>query len=299
MQARRLIVNADDLGYCAERDAGIMRCWRDCGVVAQVSVMPNAPHAAEAARAAAAAGVPLGLHLNLTEGAPVCAAAAVPTLCTPGGQLRGKLGFARAAQRGELAASDLARECIAQIGWFARTLGKSPQHVDAHQHAHVMPGVAQALAPVLNRAGVRSVRMPRDFFFCLRAAACAPPVVREVRTPDDFYALVVAQACGEAAEVFAAAGLATTTHFAGITLMGAKCGGPRGMVAALAELAAAMPPGATAELMVHPGDPQTDGLGDDFSRSADRALERDVWLSADVKAAIAALGLQTCSWDAL
>ena len=66
--SRRLIVNADDLGYDPAINRGIVEAMRQ-GVVTSATLMVNLPHSAEGA--AQAHGLAVGLHLNLARGAPV------------------------------------------------------------------------------------------------------------------------------------------------------------------------------------------------------------------------------------
>ena len=65
---RRLIVNADDLGYDPAINRGIVEAMRR-GVVTSATLMVNLPDSAEGA--AQAHGLAVGLHLNLARGAPV------------------------------------------------------------------------------------------------------------------------------------------------------------------------------------------------------------------------------------
>ena len=65
---RRLIVNADDLGYDPAVNEGIVRAMRS-GVVTSSTLMVNLPHSAHGATLAR--GLPVGLHLNLSRGAPL------------------------------------------------------------------------------------------------------------------------------------------------------------------------------------------------------------------------------------
>ena len=78
----------------------------------------------------------LGLHFNLSEGAPLSAAlrALWPTL--PG--LARLLALAH-LRRLPLAA--IGAEFRAQVDAFAEALGRKPAFVDGHQHVHALPGV--------------------------------------------------------------------------------------------------------------------------------------------------------------
>src|SRR6059058_816174 len=65
---RKLILNADDLGYDPAVTRGILESMRG-GVVTSATLMVNLPYSEEAA--AAAKGLAIGLHLNLARGEPV------------------------------------------------------------------------------------------------------------------------------------------------------------------------------------------------------------------------------------
>ena len=171
-RSRTLCVTADDLGYSSARDAGILACAaRRGGLVTRASVLVTGASAAAACAAARAAGLPLGLHLNLTEGAPAASPlAAVASLLDSGGgggggaggggggaRMRGKLGLREACAAGAVVAAHVEAEVAAQLDLFARLCGgDAPAHVDGHQHVHVIPLVRDALLRVL---GARSLRL--------------------------------------------------------------------------------------------------------------------------------------------
>ena len=77
-----LVVTADDLGYSGRRDEGILKAFSE-GIVTTASLMVNGKTAASAAKAAKACGLPIGLHLNITEGTPILSASLVPSLVVP------------------------------------------------------------------------------------------------------------------------------------------------------------------------------------------------------------------------
>lgn len=66
----RLIVNADDLGYCVVRDRGIAECFLH-GIVTSTSLLVNGHSAVHAIEIGRMYGMPLGIHINLTEGRPI------------------------------------------------------------------------------------------------------------------------------------------------------------------------------------------------------------------------------------
>lgn len=78
----------------------------------------------------------LGLHFNLTEGAPRSPelAAVWPTLPGLGALIVG-------AHLGTLPMAAIAVEWQAQLDAFADVVGRLPAHVDGHQHVHHLPGI--------------------------------------------------------------------------------------------------------------------------------------------------------------
>jgi chitin disaccharide deacetylase len=110
---RRLIVNADDLGYDPAIDRGILEA-HVAGLVRSTTAMVETPFAA-AALAAAPRTLGIGLHAVLAPGLD---------------------------ERAALAA--LRR----QLDLFEALRGAPPTHLDSHKHAHAQPAVLAAFIPV-------------------------------------------------------------------------------------------------------------------------------------------------------
>jgi len=133
---RRLIVNADDLGYDPAVSEGIVLAMRS-GVVTSSTLMVNLPHSEHGA--ALARGLPVGLHLNLSRGAPVSAG-------FPEALLRDG-GFDETLV-GSLPAEVVADEVAAQLARAEELLGAPPTHVDVHRHLHLVAAVLEGLCGV-------------------------------------------------------------------------------------------------------------------------------------------------------
>lgn len=105
-----LIVNADDFGYGAAVNRGIVDA-HDRGVVTSAGLMVNAPGAEEAARLAAQRPrLSLGLHVNFTN---------------------------EAERLVEFDDSEVCRvELRRQFDRFVELTGVLPSHLDSHQHVH-------------------------------------------------------------------------------------------------------------------------------------------------------------------
>jgi len=117
--ARRLVVNADDLGYDPEIDRGILLAHQR-GLVTSATAMVLTPFA-PAALAAAPRALGLGLHLVVDP------------------------GLAAPAARDEL---------LRQLERFEVLRGAPPTHLDSHKHAHAAPGVLAAVAGVAAERGL-------------------------------------------------------------------------------------------------------------------------------------------------
>ncbi len=239
-----LHVVADDLGYSSERDAGILLCAA-AGAITRASLLVNGATAASALAQAVAQGLPVGLHLNLTEGRPVHPD--VPSLLAPGSAgMRSKHQFRAALAAGEVSLADVAKEALAQWAQFAalHPARQPPVAFDGHQHVHVLPGVAEALAGAL--AGLATAtRIPAW------AGKAVEPLLHLDPERAAFYAAVSQQAQA-ARSVYAAAGIAPLgAVFVGFGLCGRDCTLERVQAAVAAAMAAAA--GGAVEVMCHPG----------------------------------------------
>ncbi|HSN90512.1 MAG TPA: ChbG/HpnK family deacetylase [Anaeromyxobacteraceae bacterium] len=110
---RRLVVNADDLGYDPEIDRGILEAHAR-GIVTSATAMVDTPFAAEALRRAPAS-LGLGLHLVVD-----------PASSSSGAEA----------------------EIRRQLRRFEELRGAPPTHLDGHKHAHRAPGVLEAVLRV-------------------------------------------------------------------------------------------------------------------------------------------------------
>lgn len=153
---RRLIVNADDLGSGPATDRAIFHCFTR-GIVTSASLLANGPSWREALREARDLGLPLGIHLNLSEGQSL--SGPIPGLTDAAGEFPGKAATRRALLRGEVATRDLERELAAQ---FARLCdaGLVPDHADSHQHVCLFGQAGPAMIGVVQRFGLHHVRLP-------------------------------------------------------------------------------------------------------------------------------------------
>ena len=126
-------------------------------------------HLFVAAKYAKKIGLPLGLHLNLTEGAILTvekdlvstSETSINTLlCSDEKKvMRGRYGFREAWENGEIDPFHIIAEVKAQMMEFKRIMGDFPIHFDSHQHVHMIPSIAKLISPVLSSMGVRYTRL--------------------------------------------------------------------------------------------------------------------------------------------
>ncbi|XP_028991050.1 carbohydrate deacetylase [Betta splendens] len=280
-----LVVTGDDFGYCPRRNQGIVDCFL-AGGISNVSLLVNGYAAKEAADLAKRHSIPIGLHANLSEGAPVCQnRLQVSTLTNQRGFFHGKMGFRKALERGQLSMKQVELELRMQVKLFRELTGHLPCHMDGHQHVHVLPEVREVFAQVLSDFRIPFTRVPVEPG--LHSCTWLPAHLQR------FY-LQVEKDAQDSIPVFSRHGIRWPDVYLGLTTMGQNMS-IHNLERAVGQALAAGPSGTTnssasgssqpvvkAELMVHPGypsHPQEGGCGegpDDFSQSAERQHELSV-----------------------
>ncbi len=142
------ILNADDYGI----STGVSRSIRElaaAGRLSATSAMTNMP--AWSGEAAALRPlrerIAVGLHVNLTAGAPL---ADLPRFA-PAGRFPGLPELLKGSLLGRLDRRELEIEIERQFDAFETWFGHPPDHVDGHQHAHALPTVRDALIDCVAR----------------------------------------------------------------------------------------------------------------------------------------------------
>jgi chitin disaccharide deacetylase len=274
--ARYLIVNADDFGLSPGVNAGVLAAHRD-GLVTSATLMVNMPEAAETV-ALAPPTLALGLHLNLTTGAPCAGAARVPSLVDADGRFARLDRLMLRLSLGGVRRADLEREVAAQIE-RALALGAALDHLDGHHHIHLHPAVLPVVLQVAPRYGVRGLRC---------AAESAPTGGAGEMLAARLKRVGNGAAARRGRARAAAAGLVTSDHFRGLSL------GLAFETAALVRMLAALPPGVT-ELMCHPGYPDAT-LAARTSYAAGRERELAALTAPEARAALRARGITLTSY---
>ena len=137
---------ADDYAMTAGVSRGIIRLLEH-GRLSGAGAMTNRPHWKGWSNAFRGFHntADLGVHLNLTLGAPILA---MPKFA-PSGQFPPIGDIAKAALSFQLPIDEITAEITAQLDAFEKAIGARPDFIDGHQHVHGLPGVRGALLSVL------------------------------------------------------------------------------------------------------------------------------------------------------
>ena len=150
-------------------------------------------------------GLAVGLHFNLTLGAPL---GPMPWLC-PTGTFPALSAVVRASLARHIDGTEVAAEFTRQLDAFEMALTAPPDFVDGHQHVHALPVVRTALLGVLKaRYSGRAllVRDPADSAMTIMARGGAAKKALLLAT--------LARGFGDAVR---AAGFSANTSFAGVS----------------------------------------------------------------------------------
>ncbi|HWR53845.1 MAG TPA: ChbG/HpnK family deacetylase [Bryobacteraceae bacterium] len=261
--ARVLVVNADDFGFTAGVNAGIIEA-HERGIVTATTLMANSDAFDDAVRLARACpSLDVGCHLVLVQGPGLPDSVA-------------ELIVALARRR--LRPYEILRSQIERIF----DAGIRPLHLDTHKHTHLLPPVLDAVARLSAEFGIPWVRRPFDFG---TPQAAVPAKVRAVNRGLQFMR-------PRFRRVLERDGCRTTDHFTGFQITG------RISASELAALIRALPEGVT-ELMCHPGH-CTEELRQARTRLKEsRELELGALTAPEVKAALQETGVALSGYRGL
>jgi chitin disaccharide deacetylase len=143
--ATRIILCADDFGMTK----GISEAILDLAAMKRLSatsVMVNRPWWISYGPDLKTLPLSIGLHLNLTLGQPL---GPMPHL-SPNGVFPFHSELLRKSLTGSLRQDEIRSEIERQLEAFAAVMGRMPDHIDGHQHIHVLPTIRRALFEALH-----------------------------------------------------------------------------------------------------------------------------------------------------
>jgi len=233
MAARNLIVNADDFNSDENRNRGILEAGEK-GIATSVSVIANLPFNAESvAKLKTVFGPRIGIHLNLTKGAPITRQ--TTSLVDESGHFFKKKNAWSRALLHQYNLKEVEEEFAAQISRL-QELGITPDHLDGNNHLHIFPSIAEIVARLARDFGIRKIRLPLEKF----------QNPGHYFQPKAFKKYFFGFLAKRASFMFKSFDLLFPEHFAGIQF-------PQvGEIESLRKFFRKLPPGIT-ELMCHPG----------------------------------------------
>lgn len=261
---KRLIINADDLGADEARNRGIFEAI-EAGRVTSVSILVNGDgfeDALERWNSFGKTDISLGIHINLSEGKPICQDLQI--LAGQDGFFRGKQ-VAHALLKKPLEVElerEIQKEIKAQIDLLK--VFKAPiTHLDGHQHIHVAPVVLPIALSEASKNKIQWIRLPDEPHPSLLT------LMAQADTQDE---TVMFSNLGMAARSFVMSSeIESCDHFRGLYLKGKLD------IALIGEILQNLPMGLT-EMMVHPGRISDTGSAGSFGGFS--TIEREKELSA-------------------
>jgi predicted glycoside hydrolase/deacetylase ChbG (UPF0249 family) len=282
---KNLIVNADDLGWTAGVNRGIVEAHLH-GIVTSASVLANGPAfqaAVELARATPGLGV--GVHLNLSHGEPVAEPELITTLLNDRGELEGgpENLLLRLARRA-LLPREVEIEWDAQIQ-RVREAGINPTHLDGHRHVHMLPGLFEIALRLAKRHGIGAVRISHEESSLRAALSTGERQNASVVMKQGVQARGLKLLARDAREQAERAGIATADYFCGIAHTGELT--REGVIHLLENL----PEGST-ELMCHPGYVDAELQKSPTRLQASRESELAILTDAGIRNLVASQGIR-------
>lgn len=159
---RRLILNADDYGRCAEINDAVEELI-EAQRLRDVSVLVNGQSFDSAvAFLQSNTQVSAGIHLNAVEGKPISSAVEVGLLTGADGEFSGLSNLML-----RWIARPLAVSRAVEIEWRAQLeklldAGLSLSHADSHQHLHAFPPAWLIAVRLCREYGIAGLRLPRE-----------------------------------------------------------------------------------------------------------------------------------------
>jgi hopanoid biosynthesis associated protein HpnK len=159
---RKVIINADDFGLCEGVNRGIVKAHTE-GLLTSAVIMANMPCAEEAVvMSRSLPGLGIGVHLNLTEGRPLCQDERTNCLLDATGEFKFRPGQLSLRS---LVSIEVRRaikaELQAQIQWVFDH-GIRLTHFDSHKHIHCFPVIFRIVSELAEQFGVSAIRWPLE-----------------------------------------------------------------------------------------------------------------------------------------
>ncbi len=129
----KLLVRADDLGFCEAINYGIEKTV-NAGMVKSVGLMPNMDAAEHGVKLLKEYDICLGQHTNICLGKPSSDISKIPSLVQENGYFKCSKEYREAAKKGEdfVVIEEAIIEVEEQYHRFVELTGKQPEYFEAH-----------------------------------------------------------------------------------------------------------------------------------------------------------------------
>ncbi len=288
---KNLIVNADDLGWTEGVNRGIFDAFRG-GIVTSTSLLANGMAFAEGVKEAKAAPhLGVGVHLNLSDGAPAADPESVTSLLNDEGNFTGgPQGLLLKRARRSLVLDEVEEEWDEQIQ-KVRDSGIQPTHLDGHRHVHMLPGFFEISLRLAKRHGIEAIRVSLEES-SLRAALASGSHRAGVVMKQGVQARGLKLLARDARKQAARMGIATADHFCGIAQTGELT------LEGVEQLLKNLPEGTT-ELICHPGYAD-EALQKTATRlQASRQKELEILTDARIRNLVASQGIRLIDYGSV
>ena len=158
---KKLIINADDLGYTKEINRAIIDSFKK-GVVTSTSIMANMNSFSDAVKLCKKnPELDVGIHLNITTGKPVLNPNQVKSLVYRKGNFLLIPTFIKLFL-GAINLDEVEKEFNAQIKKLISN-GIKPTHLDSHHHLfHIFPGILNRTIKLMKIYNIKWLRVPDE-----------------------------------------------------------------------------------------------------------------------------------------
>lgn len=166
---RKIIVNADDLGLSEGINNGILECFLN-GVITRASIIACGSafnHAVSLLRLNPS--LTIGIHLTLIEENPISNHSAVKSLINSQGTFyKNYKIFLLKYFLGQIKLSEITNELEAQIKKVFDS-GLKINHIDSHQHIHMLPGIFHIVGNLAKKYNIKSIRIPKAYAWKMKS----------------------------------------------------------------------------------------------------------------------------------
>ena len=289
---KNLIVNADDLGWTEGVNRGIAEAHRR-GLVTSASLLANGR--AFTSALAASRELPdlgIGVHLNLSDGAPTAESSQVRGLLNAAGQLESgpESLLLRIAGR-KLQFAEVELEWDAQIA-KVKSAGISPTHLDGHKHVHMLPGLFEVAVRLARKHGIGAIRIAHEESRLRSLLSCSKGRQKVVRLKQGVQARGLKLLARDARKMAELAGITSADYFCGIAQTGVM--NHEGVKRLLEGLL-----NGTTEFMCHPGYADEELRSTQTRLQESRAIELEILTDASIRKLVATKGIRLINYGFL